>query len=181
MRVRSIIGAGTVLLSITAFSVHTAAIAASPSPDTEALTAGYQLILFDLAECSAIRPTGGMSASGNGIISPDILQVAGKICDDAAGYQSKVKDVATKYDIPLDRHLPYTLTARYAALVRHAGPGLGVRYLNDQISSHEDALAVFQDEADNGTIPEIKAMAGEVIPLVQGNLDLLKTTLAKHT
>jgi putative membrane protein len=52
--------------------------------------------------------------------------------------------------------------------------------LNDQINSHEDALAVFQDEAANGKDPDIKAAATKVIPTVESNLALLKATLAKH-
>ena len=38
-------------------------------------------------------------------------------------------------------------------------PNVTVNYLRDQIDSHEDALAVFQMEAMNGTDPAVKAMA----------------------
>jgi len=52
--------------------------------------------------------------------------------------------------------------------------------LNDQIESHSDAVAVFQDEVANGKDPDVRAAAVKVLPTVQSNLDLLKATLAKY-
>jgi putative membrane protein len=182
MKIRNILGGCAILLGLAAYSSAVPASAASTlqSPDSDALTAGYQLIQFDLHECNAI--TGQVSmANGSGTVSVDILKLSGKICNDATRYKPKLEQLAKEKGFALSPDLPYYLTARWAALVRNPGPGLGVRYLNDQISSHEDALAVFQDEAANGHDPDIKAFAAEVIPVVQNNLDLLREMLAKHT
>jgi putative membrane protein len=180
MKIMDFIGAGAVLLGITAFSLTAAQAEPLGPPDSEALITGYQIIQFDLQECHAIQ--GGASmANGNGTVSVDILKVSAKICSDAAAFAPKLEALAKSKGFEMPRQLPYMLTARYASLVRDQGPGLGVRYLNDQISSHEDALAVFQDEAANGKDPDVKAAAAKVIPTVQSNLDLLKATLAKHS
>jgi putative membrane protein len=181
MKIRNIVGGSVVLLSLAAYSSIAPASAATTlsSPDSDALTAAYQLIQFDQEECSAISHGAAMT-NGTRTVSPDILQVSAKICSDAQNYRPKLEQLAKDHDFKLPDWLPYSLTARYAALIRDAGPGLGVRYLNDQISSHEDALAVFQDEAANGKDPELKAAAAEIIPVVQSNLDLLKATLVKH-
>lgn len=180
MKILNFIGAGAVLVGMTAFSFTPAQAAPLGPPDSDALVAGYQVITFDLQECSALQ-RGVSMANGNGTVAPDILTVSGKICDDAAKFGPLLEKVAKDKGFDLPKSLPYTLTARYAALVRNQGPGLGIRYLNDQIESHEDALAIFQDEAANGKDPELKDMAAKVIPTVQSNLDLLKSTLAKHS
>jgi hypothetical protein len=178
MKMVDFIGAGAVLLGMTAFSFTAAQAAPLGPPDSDALVAGYQIIQFDLQECRAVQ--GPTSMNGSGEVSVDILKVSSKICSDAASYEPILEKVAKAKGFALPTSLPYTLTARYAALIRNQGPGLGVHYLNDQISSHQDALAVFQDEAANGKDPDIKAAAAKVIPTVQSNLDLLKSTLAKH-
>jgi putative membrane protein len=179
MKILDFIGAGAVLLGITAFSFTAAQAAPLGPPDSDALVAGYQIIQFDLQECRAIQ--GGASMNGSGVVAVDILKVSGKICSDAATYKPMLEKLAAAKGFELPRSLPYTLTARYAGLIRNQGPGLGVRYLNDQISSHEDALAIFQDEAANGKDPDVKAAAAKVIPTVESNLALLKATLAKHS
>lgn len=84
---------------------------------------------------------------------------------------------AKNFDLPTE--LPYELNARYAALVRNHNGNLGQQYLSDQISSHESALAVFQEEAATGTDPDVKAAAIQVIPTVQSNLDQLKALAAQ--
>ena len=178
MKIVEFIGAGAVLLGLTVFSFTAAQAAPLGPPDSEALITAYQIIQFDLQECRAIQ--GGVSMNGSGVVPVDILKVSGKICSDASTYKPMLEKLAASKGFELPKQLPYMLTARYAGLIRNQGPGLGVRYLNDQISSHEDALAVFQDEAANGKDPDVKAAAAKVIPTVQGNLDLLKATLAKH-
>ena len=179
MKIRNIIAGGAVLFGVGAYA--SAAQAASlQSPDSDALVAGYQVIQFDLKECEALTGKTGVSANGSGLVSPDILKVSTKICNDAQVNLPKLEALAKANDFDLPEGLPYTLTARYAALIRNKDAKLGINYLQDQISSHEDALAIFQDEAANGTNADIKAAAAEIIPTVQENLTLLQQTLAKH-
>ncbi len=182
MKFRNIVAGGAVLFGMAAYAsaVSPASAASLQSPDSDALVAGYQVIQFDLKECVAITGKTGVSASGSGLVSPDVLKVAAKICDDARANQPKLEALAKANDFELPDTLPYTLTARYAALIRNNDARLGAHYLQDQISSHEDALAIFQDEAANGNNADIKAAAAEIIPTVQENLTLLQQTLAKH-
>jgi putative membrane protein len=179
MKIVNFIGAGALLVGMSIFS-FTPAQAALESPDSDALIAGYQIIQFDLQECNALQRGVSMS-NGSGTVPTDITDVASKMCGDAAKYRPLLLKAAKDKDFDLPTSLPYSLTAQYAALIRNPGPGLGVAFLNDQIASHEAALAVFQDEAANGKDPEIRATAAKVIPTVESNLALLKKTLASHS
>jgi putative membrane protein len=179
MKIRNIVAGGAVLLGVAAYA-SVAQAASLQSPDSDALVAGYQVIQFDLKECQVLTGKAGVSANGSGLVTPDILKVSAKICSDAQANLPKLKALAKANDFDLPDSLPYTLTARYAALIRNKDAKLGINYLQDQISSHEDALAIFQDEAANGNNADIKAAAAEIIPTVQENLTLLQQTLAKH-
>ncbi len=179
MKILNYIGAGAVLFGMTALSVTPALAAPLGPPDSDALVAAFQIIQFDLQECNALH-RGVSTANGNGTVAADILELSGKICSDASTYQPMLKKLASDKGFELPSYLPYMLSARWAALVRNQGPGLGIRYLDDQIESHSDALAVFQDEVANGKDPDVRAAAIKVLPTVQSNLDLLEATRAKY-
>jgi len=182
MKIRNIIQGGAVLagLAICAASVPTASAATLQSPDSDALDAAYQVIQFDLKECLALLPKPGVAANGSGLLSPDVLKVSAKVCNDAKGYKPTLEELAKAHDYTLPADLPYQLNARYAELVRNENANLGTQYLKDQINSHEDALAIFQQEAATGPDPQIKAAVTNAIPTVQANLILLQDALAKQ-
>lgn len=167
-------------LATYASAIPAASAATLQSPDSDALVAGYQVIRFDLKECQALSVKSTPTANGTGSVSPEIVKVAAKICGDAKANKPKLEALAKANNFTLPEKLPYTLTARYSALIRNQNGDMGTAYLNDQISSHQDALAIFQEEAANGTNADIKAAFTAVIPTVQSNLTLLQTTLAKH-
>jgi predicted outer membrane protein len=180
MKIRNILKGGVVLAGLAGF-VSVAAPASADtlqSPDSDALVAGYQIIQFNLKECMAISGSGSM-ANGTGLVSPSVRKIAGKMCSESRGYLPKLEAVAKAKNFDLPTELPYELNARYAALVRNHNGNLGQQYLSDQISSHESALAVFQEEAATGTDPDVKAAAIQVIPTVQSNLDQLKALAAQ--
>lgn len=164
----ALLGAGCLTGQAQAASLNT--------PDSDALIAGYQIIQFDLQECRALAPQGGLSR----YVSSTVLDLSAKICADAAHYRPLLQKAAEAHHFALPDTLPFYLTARYEAMIRHPDETLGTRYLQDQIASHRDALAVFEEEAAAGKSPEIKAMAIQVIPVVKGNLDALQSQLSKE-
>lgn len=176
MKIRNILKGGVVLVGLAAFgaAVTPASAATLQPPDSDALVAGYQVIQFNLKECMAISAKSGASANGTTVISPQIQDIAGKMCMESRAYLPKLEAAAKAKNFELPKQLPYDLTARYASLVRNQSGNMGQQYLTDQISSHESALAIFQEEAATGTDPDIKAAATEIIPTVQSNLDTLK-------
>jgi putative membrane protein len=176
MKIRNILKGGVVLGGLVAFvsAAMPASAATLQPPDSDALVAGYQIIQFNLKECTALSPRAGISNNGAFIVSPAIRKIAAQMCSESREYSPKLEALAKSKDFELPKSLPYYLNARWAALVRNQNGNLGQQYLEDQISSHEDALAVFQEEAATGQDPHVKAAATEIIPTVQANLDQLK-------
>lgn len=177
MKILNVISGGAVFMGLAAF-VPAAAATLQP-PDSEALVAGYQIIQFDLKECRAIAARPDNPANGTGIVLPDIKKIAAKMCHSALEYKPKLEALAKEKDFTLPTQLPYELNARYAALIRNKSGDFSQQYLQDQINSHEDALAVFQEEVATGKDPDVKAAAAAVIPVIQKDLDALKSVAAK--
>ena len=47
-------------------------------------------------------------------------------------------------------------------------------YIDGQVSAHEDALSLMKGYADKGDTPSLKTAAGEIAPVVQKHLDMVK-------
>ena len=135
------------------------------SQDLDDLTVGYQLVQFDLLECGSLQ--GVMQ-------TPAVSAVTQKLCADAARYQPVLAQLAQAHDVTLPNDMPANMKARYVAF--HYAPN-ATQFLRDQVSSHEDALAVFQGEASSGSTPDIRTVAAGALPVVQGNLDALRQAL----
>jgi predicted outer membrane protein len=138
--------------------------------DLQALTAAYQLIAFDLQECTLVqRQNPGAT----------VQAVATQICTDAQHYQPILEALAARHDVTLPNRLRYDLEAQYVALSYHPTPDFAVNYLNDQIASHEEALAVFRYTASTTADADIKTLYKSAIPVVQRNLASLHQALAE--
>jgi putative membrane protein len=64
--------------------------------------------------------------------------------------------------------------ANLATLRDATGADFDTAYKAQQIVAHEKALGIVKDYAANGTVPELKAFAAEVAPVVQGHLDRIR-------
>jgi putative membrane protein len=154
------------VLALTACATTATAPASSSLSDQDLsfLTSAYQLINFDLAECAVIQKVGA---------SASVERVAQQVCADAQHYQPLVAQQAASHGVTLPNTLPYHLKAELVQLTYNPAD-INAAYLRSQISSHEDSLAIFRDEAANGVDPSLKQTAIDTIPVVQANLDRLR-------
>lgn len=136
--------------------------------DVNVLTAGYQLIQFDLVECKAVQGFSNNKA---------VLALAGQICAEAKSYEPELERLAQAHDVMLPNTLTDDLFARDLGLYYGMNSDTDVQYLTDQIKSHKDALAVFQEEVSHGQNSDLIAVSRTVIPVVQGNLTQLRQVL----
>ncbi len=65
-----------------------------------------------------------------------------------------------------------THQAAYDALGKLHGRAFDRTYLNGQATDHAATLQVFQNEAQNGTDPEVKAFAARIAPEIQSHLNM---------
>jgi putative membrane protein len=59
------------------------------------------------------------------------------------------------------------------------GTSFDNQYLDGQVTDHEKIIAIFQQEADQGSDPSLKAFAAKTLPILQGHLQMVKDALKK--
>jgi putative membrane protein len=106
--------------------------------------------------------------------NPAVLAAANKISSDADYFAAQIKPAAARAGIKPPDVLPSDLRVRLGHMRLQQGIDFDKNYVNDQIYSHENNLAGLEDEAANGTVPELKALAQQAVPVVQANLARLR-------
>ncbi len=64
-------------------------------------------------------------------------------------------------------------------LINAAGPGFDRTYWQQQLASHQAALALVQGYAANGDTPQLRAAAAATVPIVQRHLDHVRMMAAR--
>ena len=140
--------------------------------DLQFITTTYQLVHFDLDACAVVRKTS---------LTPEVQPVATKICADAKHYAPIIRQQAASAGATLPDTLPAQYKAKLVALTYHPQPDVSTAFVRDEIESHENALSVYQDEMQNGSSPAYKQIAMQTLPVVQGNLQMLRAALPAGT
>lgn len=136
--------------------------------DLDFVTTVYQLVQFDLDACEYVQKN---------TLEPKVEAAVNKICADAAKYAPRIRAQADSAGIKLPNALPVSLKAKLVSLTYHPEPNLSVEFLRDEISSHESALAVYNQEIRAGKNPEFVRVAKETKPLIEQNLKMLRSAL----
>jgi putative membrane protein len=105
---------------------------------------------------------------------PAVLATANKMTSDANYFGAKINPAAARAGIKPPDVLPSDLRVRLGHMRLQQGIDFDKNYVNDQIYSHENNLAGLEDEAANGTVPELKVLAQQAIPVVTENLARLR-------
>lgn len=105
---------------------------------------------------------------------PKIKQFAQKMIADHTDSTNQVKMAAKQAHMTV---MPPKLDAEQAsnmAKLRAAhGSNRDMMYVDQQKMSHQMALQVQQDYASNGTVAPLKTVATNIVPVVQGHIDML--------
>lgn len=94
--------------------------------------------------------------------------------------QTMIQDhtAATERMKALGGRMPTKLDARHAGMVKTLRSTPAARfdqaYLQAQVKAHEETVALFESYARSGTDPQLKAFATEMLPTLQGHLDMVR-------
>ena len=108
--------------------------------------------------------------------SADVKKFAATMIDAHTGSTAKIKAAAAKASpaIKPDPTLTSDQQSKPDDLGKRKGADFDKAYIDGQISAHEDALSLMKDYAANGDTPSLKTAAGEIAPVVQKHLDMVK-------
>jgi len=138
--------------------------AAAAAPDT-ATPQGF----VDMAASSDMYEIeAGRLAEQNGT-SEEVKQFGAMMAMDHTGSSEKLRTAATTEGLMV----PTAMQPKHQQLLdalRNAGDNFDTLYAQQQVMAHQEALALMQSQAQNGTAAALKAFATETAPIIEGHL-----------
>lgn len=155
------------------------AMASNASVDVEqALTAtpNGQEFVNRAARTDAYEIEAAKLAQANGA-SADVKAFAADMIKAHTESTAKIKAAAAKATpvIVPDPALTADQSKDLADLAKKKGAEFDEAYVDAQVDAHQTALAMMRDYAEKGDTPTLKAVAGEIAPIVQAHLDHAKS------
>jgi putative membrane protein len=111
----------------------------------------------------------GQLAQQNGA-SDAVKQFGKRMENDHSKANDQLKDIASKDNIVLPTDLNRKDQATYDRLSKLSGAAFDRAYAQDMVSDHENDVAAFKKESNNGQNPDVKNFAFQTLPTLQEHL-----------
>jgi putative membrane protein len=154
-------------LTVASFSVAGLALAQeSPASKSSALSAKDRTFMHKAAKGGMMEVALGRLAEQKGQ-SEDVKSFGKRMVTDHSKANEELKSIAEKKGVKLASKEPSEKWSSDKA------------YMDMMVKDHEKDLAEFQEEANNGSDPDVKKFADDTAKMVQEHLDLAKQTQSK--
>jgi putative membrane protein len=138
----------------------------SPSSKSSSLSAKDKTFMHKAAKGGMMEVAMGRQAEQNGK-SDDVKSFGKRMVTDHSKANDELKSIAAKKGVKLSSKEPSEKWSSDKA------------YMDMMVKDHEKDLAEFQDEAKNGSDPDVKKFAEDTAKVVQEHLDLARETQGK--
>ena len=138
----------------------------SPAGKSSSLSAKDKTFIHKAAKGGMMEVAMGNLAAQNGQ-SDDVKSFGKRMVTDHSKANEELKSIAAKKGVKLPSKEPSGKWSSDKA------------YMDMMVKDHEKDLAEFQDEANNGSDPDVKKFAEDTAKIVQEHLDLAKETQSK--
>lgn len=106
--------------------------------------------------------------------SPAVKQFAQKLIADHTEAGDKLKQVASKENMPVPAALASKQQSKIDKLSKLSGPAFDKAFVKDAVKDHKSDIKMFQSEAQNGGNPAVKQFASETLPTLKQHLAIAK-------
>ena len=154
-------------LTVASFSVAGLALAQeSPASKSSSLSSKDKTFMHKAAKGGMMEVAMGRLAEQKGQ-SEDVKSFGKRMVTDHSKANDELKSIAEKKGVKLASKEPSEKWSSDKA------------YMDMMVKDHEKDLAEFQEEANNGSDPDVKKFADDTAKMVQEHLDLAKQTQSK--
>jgi putative membrane protein len=94
--------------------------------------------------------------------------------DDHTKMNNEVQALAARKGVTLPKDISITQHAGYKLLSEKSGEGFDKSYISSMVKNHEEVMAAFQKEANNGGDADVKALASKALPAIQEHLRMAR-------
>jgi putative membrane protein len=106
--------------------------------------------------------------------SDKIKQVATVMVTDHTRAENDLKSLAKTQNLDLDLSPDADHQQAIAAMATLSGAAFDSTYMSSQLKDHQDAVALFSAEAENGPDAQAKTYAGKYLPKLNMHLEMFK-------
>jgi putative membrane protein len=121
----------------------------------------------------------GQLALKNGS-SAAVREFGGMMVKDHGAANEELKSIAQAKNITLPASMNEDATKMYNDLAAKKGADFDKAYINMMVDDHDKAINKFEEEANDGKSPELKAFAAKILPALKGHkekLDAIKKSM----
>ena len=111
--------------------------------------------------------------------NPDVKDFGKRMIDDHSKANDELKPIAASKSMTLPKEIGANEKALYDKLSKLSGAEFDKEYVKAMVEDHEKDVKTFQNQAQNGTDPEIKAFAAKTLPILQEHLQMIQNIKAK--
>lgn len=108
--------------------------------------------------------------------SPAVKQFAETMVTEHSKANDELKTLAQQKNITLPTSLTEDHQKKYDDLNQKQGAEFDREYMNLMVKAHEEDVDEFEDQAQDGNDPELKAWASEKVSSLKQHLEMAKTT-----
>jgi putative membrane protein len=144
--------------------------AAAPGAPTSAGDYARQAALGDMYEIQSSK------LAETRATSPEVKKFARQMVTDHTGTTNALKAALASANVPATP--PTSLDPRRADMLRQlqgaSGPAFDQMYVQQQMTAHEEALALHSSYAKGGDTPPLRTLASQTAQKVQSHIDMLR-------
>jgi putative membrane protein len=111
--------------------------------------------------------------------SADVKAFGQKMVDDHTKANDQLKSIAEQQGMTLPTTMNAKDQALYDKLSNESGAQFDKTYMSSMVKDHEQDLKEFNKEASRGKNPQLKQFAQQTAPILEGHLQMAKSTDAK--
>ena len=149
------------------------AVGAFAAPQQSQVSSADKSFMNKAADDDMIEANIGQMAESRAA-KADVRDFAKTLADDHSRAYGELLQLANTTGDKVPRGIDIRRDRTAAQLTHLKGARFDRAFLSDEIASHEKAIAAFRREAAHGSNPEVKAMASQMIPVLQKHLDMAR-------
>jgi putative membrane protein len=104
--------------------------------------------------------------------SPRVRELAQQMITDHTKAQNQLQTLASSKGAALPQQLDSIHQAMVNNLQNKSGSDFDRAYVQTQITAHQDTIANVQNEVNNGTDPDVKSLADQLLPTLRMHLQM---------
>jgi putative membrane protein len=110
-----------------------------------------------------------------------VVQFGERMVQDHHQANEKLMGLAEQKGIELPQDLPEDAQQKYEELQQLSDAEFDQAYMDEMVKDHEETIGLFEQQAESGQDPDLRAFAEETLPTLREHLELAKEVQSEVT